>query len=235
MSEDRAIRVDFGKPMPLFPFPKVELLPQQVLPLHIFEPRYRQMIEDQLSAAGQFAVAVFEGDDWKENYHGRPALKPMVCIGQIVQHDKLADGRFNLLVQGICRARIIEESEPDQVRLYRQAMLEPTGLDHIPGAPLDTVRQRVESLLSGPELKQMAVTDSLMQFVESDDVSTAAMLELVSFALITNEGLKYRLLAETDVMERAKLIVGELEHIQSLIRRAELQRPQDWPKGLSLN
>ena len=117
MSEDNTVQVNFGKPIPLFPLDSAVLLPQQVLPLHIFEPRYRQMVERALDGAGQIAMAVFEGESWKQQYHGRPALRPAVCIGQIVQHERLPDGRYNIILQGVCRARISKESARDGERL----------------------------------------------------------------------------------------------------------------------
>ena len=58
-----------------------DLLPQQVIPLRIFEPRYKQMVEDVLDGTGQFAIAVFSGRRWKQEYHGKPPIRPAVCIG----------------------------------------------------------------------------------------------------------------------------------------------------------
>jgi uncharacterized protein len=129
-----SVHVNFGKPIPLFPLDSVTLLPQQVLPLHIFEPRYRQMIEHALDGAGLVAMAIFEGADWKSEYHGRPPIKPIVCVGHIVQHEKTPDGRYNLLLQGVCRARILRELPPSEDRLYRAGYLEPFG---VPGAMND--------------------------------------------------------------------------------------------------
>ena len=117
MSDETAIQVNFGRPRPIFPLDQVTLLPQQVLPLHIFEPRYRQMVTDALDGSGQIAMAVFEGRDWKQQYHGRPPIRPAVCIGHIAQHEKLADGRYNIILRGVCRARVIKELAPRDARL----------------------------------------------------------------------------------------------------------------------
>src|SRR5690349_21503961 len=129
MSEETSIQVDFGRPIPLFPLEAVTLLPQQLLPLHIFEERYRQMVDQALDGSGQLAMAVLKGEEQSKDLHGRPVIRPAVCIGQIVQHEKLFDGRYNLLIQGVCRARVVEEMPPEEGRLYRMAMLEPVGLD----------------------------------------------------------------------------------------------------------
>ncbi len=259
MSEDNSIQVNFGKPMPLFPLDSVTLLPQQLLPLHIFEDRYRQMVDHALDGAGQVAMAVFAGEQWKQNYHGRPPIRPAVCIGQIVQHERLSDGRYNVLVQGVCRARVLVELPMEEGRLYRTAMLEPVGLDPstmvVSGEeedeeeetpdlglppppepePLIEVRQKICEMLEEGPLTQLVAAEPVLEFVRNEEVPTAPLLELVSFMLITDQGLRYKLLAEPSIQARAGLIMGELQHLSSLIRRAGDQRPQDWPKGMSWN
>lgn len=255
MSEETSIQVNFGRPIPLFPLESVTLLPQQLLPLHIFEERYRQMVEHALDGAGQIAMAVLAGEE-KTNASGQPAIKPAVCVGQIVQHEKLYDGRYNLLIQGVCRARVIEEMPQPDGTHYRAAMLEPVGLD--PGTvviaeegeesdeieldlPSDDpevlveVRERIGEMLSEGPLTQLVAAEPVLEFVRNTEVPVGPLLELVSFMLITDPRLRYMLLAEGDMETRAGLIMGELKHLSRLIRQAGDQRPQDWPKGMSWN
>jgi Lon protease-like protein len=233
--EDNAIQVNFGKPMPIFPLEQVTLLPQQVLPLHIFEPRYRQMVTEALDGAGQIAMAVFAGDAWKQEYHGKPTIKPAVCVGQIVQHEKLDDGRFNLLLQGVCRARVVEEKPLTAERHYRLAMLEPVGLESEAFLDLSGARTELEKLLSAGPLTRLRAAEPIVEYLRNEDYPTHALLELISFAVVTDPTLRYRLLAEGDVEERAKMIVSEMHHLESLLRRAEVQRPGEIPKGCSWN
>ncbi len=239
MSDEGAIQVHFGKPMPLFPLDSAVLLPQQVVPLHIFEPRYRQMIQHALDGPGQIALAVFEGQRWKQEYHGRPPLRPAVCVGQIVQHERLPDGRYNILVQGICRARIIEELEPNESRQYRTALLEPVGVEassiDASTGELADIRERLEELLTHGTLTRLAMAEPVLRFVRSSEVTVPALLEIVSFTMLTGAELHYRLLAEESVRARAGLIFGELSHMDALIRRALPQKPADTPKGCSWN
>ncbi len=253
--------------MPIFPLDHVTLLPQQVLPLHIFEARYRQMVEHALDGSGQIAMAVFDTEAWREQYHGRPPVRPAVCVGQIVQHEKLEDGRYNLLLQGVCRARILREEEPSEERLYRTATLEPVGLDdendptameesggvieedggmtpefepsehsrRPDPAELVAARRRIEEMLAEGELRELRVAEPVLEYVRNEEIPASALMELVSFTIITDMGVRYALLAEPSAFRRAKVIVGELSHIASLIRRAKAQRPQEWPKGCSWN
>lgn len=239
VGHDDAIQVNFGKAMPLFPLDSAVLLPQQVVPLHIFEPRYRQMVQHALDGAGHIAMAVFEGKAWKQQYHGRPPLRPAVCVGQIVQHERMSDGRYNLLLQGICRARIAEESAPDAERLYRTARLEPVGvedtaMDASPGE-LSDIRERLEEMLSHGRLARLTMAEPVLKFVRSSEVTVPALLEIVSFTMLVGPELHYRLLAEESVRTRAGLILGELTHMDELIRRALPQKADDAPKGCHWN
>lgn len=257
MSEEHSIQVNFGKAMPLFPLDQATLLPQQVLPLHIFEPRYRQMVEHALDGAGQIAMAVYVPREEASTPAGvRPALRPAVCVAQIGQHEKLPDGCYNILVQGVCRARIIRETPPDPSRLYRTAYLEPVGMglpdnletmeaeetdlaalglveDRSPS--LDAARTRIRELLDESPLAQMKHAGAVLEYVRNDELPTGAVLELVSFTLISDPGLRYALLAEPHAETRATLIITELVHLSNLLRRAEEQRAETWPKGCSWN
>jgi uncharacterized protein len=232
---EESIQVNFGKFMPLFPLDTAVLLPQQILPLHIFEPRYRQMVEHALDTTGQFAMAVFAGTEWKKNYHGRPPLRPAVCIGQVMQHEKQDDGTYNVLLQGVCRGRIVEEQEPSAERLYRAARLTPNGVDPQEETKLYGVRERLSELLSEGPLSRLSHAEWVVKRIRDDAIPTSVILELVSFALPTAKEVRYNLLAEGDAGQRADLIEHELLDLQHLIQRAGSQHPETWPKGCSWN
>ncbi|MCB9845741.1 MAG: LON peptidase substrate-binding domain-containing protein [Phycisphaeraceae bacterium] len=234
MSEEIDIRVNFGKPIPIFPLESASLLPQQILPLHIFEPRYCQMVEHVLDGPGQIAMAVFRGQRWKQEYHGRPPLRPYVCVGQIIQHERVPNGRYNLLVHGVCRARIEKELPAEEERLYRLALLRPIGVgEHEP--ELEGVRQRLEDAFSEGPLTRMSAAKPVLEYIRNEQIPTSALLELVSFTMLTDRETRYTLLAEEDAGERARLVELELERLGRLVRRAMAQHPERWPKGVSWN
>ncbi len=242
MAEEHAIQVNFGKPIPIFPLDGVVLLPQQVLPLHVFEPRYRQMIEHALDGSGQIAMAVFEGTDWKQQYHARPPLRPAVCVGQIMQHERLPDGRYNVLLQGVCRARITREIAPDDMmteehgpRLYREAMLEPVGVEGDAETQLYGVRERLGELIDEGRLTELKNGGWVLERVRDDEIPTAVLLELVAFALPIRREVKYRLLAEGDAGERAGIVEDELRELVRLVMLSAHQHAGEWPKGCSWN
>jgi Lon protease-like protein len=236
VSDETAINVNFSRPMPLFPLEAVVLLPQQVIPLHVFEPRYRQMVQRVLDGAGQFALASFEGNRWKQEYHGRPPLRPAVCVAQIARHESAPDGNYTLLVQGVCRARIVRESPPEEGRLYREAKLVPVGLETgVDEDDLLEVRELLEELLEEGPLTRMAAATPVLKFVRDEEIPVPALLELVSFSLIARPDLMYGLLAEEDVRVRARMVLGELSYLESLIKRAAARKLDDAPKGVSWN
>jgi Lon protease-like protein len=235
MTDETAIQVNFGRPMPVFPLDQVTLLPQQVLPLHIFEPRYRQMVTDALDASGQIAMAVFDGRDWKQQYHGRPPIRPAVCIGHIAQHEKLADGRYNIILRGVCRARVIKELAPRDARLYREAMLEPIGLEQDETPTLRALRVSIERDLDAGSLARLADGATLLEYVRDEDIPTAALLELISFTLVKDREKRYRLLEEGDADARAELVRREIAEINRMIRLAVPQTGGEYPRGYSPN
>ena len=121
MDHERDLR-NFDSVSRLFPLPDFVMFPHVVLPLHIFEPRYRQMTADALAGDGlitmiQIAPAP-KGKPWTEPV----PLEHVGCLGRIVQHDRLADGRYNLLLLGLKRVRLRKEIASG--KLYRTAEVE---------------------------------------------------------------------------------------------------------------
>jgi Lon protease-like protein len=235
VAEESSIQVNFARPMPVFPLDTTAVLPQQVIPLQIFEPRYVEMVQHVLDATGQFAMAVFEGPRWKQEYHGRPPLRPAVCICQILEHQRLPEERYAVIVQGVCRAKIVREVPPGSGRLYREAFLEPVGIDEAAETKLYGVRERLAELLSEDPLARLTHAEKIVDRMRDEDIPTAVILELVSFALPTRREVRYQLLEEGDASERADLIEHELLGLQHLIRQAMAQHPERWPKGVAWN
>jgi Lon protease-like protein len=213
--------------------PDTVLLPHAVLPLHIFELRYRQMIDDVIEGTQQVAMATFNNKDWKAHYHGSPPLRPAVCVGHIVQHESMSDGRHNILLHGVCRARIRQMIEPNGERRYRLARLTP--LETGEGPPMDNVRKALQRLLQSPRLRRLRSIDTVVQWFDRDDVSTHALLELIGFALVHDTEMKYRLLEEGSPLRRAQILKRELTNLDLLVHVADRQAYREWPKGMSWN
>ncbi|MCC7044834.1 MAG: LON peptidase substrate-binding domain-containing protein [Acidobacteria bacterium] len=124
--------------LPLFPLPNVVLFPGVLLPLHIFEPRYREMVADAL-ASDRLIGMVLLRPGWNADYDGRPPIHAIGCSGVIVHAVRLDDGRYNIVLRGLERFRVIVE-DPD--RAYRRATIMP-----LPEPPVnDTGRPALKEL-----------------------------------------------------------------------------------------
>lgn len=230
-----SIRVNFGKEMPLFPLATVAVLPQQVVPLHIFEPRYRQMIDHALDGPGQIAMAMYDPRSRAGESGKAGGIRKAVCVTQISQHEKLSGGRYNVLVQGICRAVVVKETAADDQTLYRRAMLEPIGLDDPDTEDLAGIRETIENTLRRPGLSKLIGVRPVLDFFNDERIPTTALLELVTFSMVHDAELRYRLLAEGDIEARSKILLSELSALAKLLALADRQAREPWPKGCSWN
>jgi Lon protease-like protein len=132
--------------LPLFPLPNVVLFPNVFLPLHIFEPRYREMVSDAVASDRMIGMVLLR-PGWEHDYEGHPPVYPIGCSGVITHFDRLPDGRFNIVLRGLERFRILEE---DCSRSYRRATVEvireePAGGDDLP--LIGRYRSQLESLI----------------------------------------------------------------------------------------
>jgi len=230
-----SVRVNFGRPMPLFPLATVAVLPQQVVPLHIFEPRYRQMIDHALDGPGQIAMAVYDPRARTAGSSAPAKIRRAVCVTQISQHEKLSGGRYNVMVQGICRAVITKETPADEQTLYRSAILEPIGLDEPDSEELSGIRETIENTLRRPALSKLIGVRPVLDFFNDDRIPTPALLELVTFSMVHDAELRYRLLAEGDIEARSQILLSELGALAKLLTLADRQAREPWPKGCSWN
>jgi Lon protease-like protein len=120
-----------GTRLSVFPLAGAILFPRMQLPLHIFEPRYRQMVRDALAGSGLIGMVLLRGD-WERDYYGAPDVYRVGCAGRIVESTPLPDGKFNIVLAGLTEFEIVSEQRE---RLYRQATVswrEPSEVE-LPG------------------------------------------------------------------------------------------------------
>lgn len=104
--------------LPLFPLPNLVFFPRTRMPLHIFEPRYRQMISDAVAADQRFGIVLLR-PGWEKDYFGAPPIHACGTVSQIEQAVPLDDGRYNILVRGEVRFRVVGEVSRDPYRTAR--------------------------------------------------------------------------------------------------------------------
>jgi Lon protease-like protein len=177
-----------SRTIPIFPLPNVVLFPQVCLPLHIFEPRYRSMVADALQGDRLIGIVLLR-PGWEHDYEGRPAVYAVGCTGLITHSEVLSDGRYNIVLQGIEKFRILGELDTDPPP-YRRAAVEPLLEPALtaPGQMLRGARQRLEALVapaierSGdlripPTIPDVELVNALAQYLPLEPVEKQALLE----------------------------------------------------------
>ena len=185
--------------LPLFPLPNVVLFPNVFLPLHIFEPRYRAMVADALEGDRMIGMVLLR-PGWEGNYEGRPPVYPVGCSGLITHHERLPDGRYNIVLRGVEKFRILEErdEERDEEKeadgagtAYRVARVE---ILHEPFIEAErnkvrAARLRLEALLVpkaqgrgaetkvAPDMADEDVVHALAQYMALEPLEKQALLE----------------------------------------------------------
>lgn len=243
MSGTTTIHVNFGRPIPLFPLSEAVLMPHSIAPLNIFEPRYLQMVSDALDGAGLIAMAVYAGPNptgpLAPGVPGRPRLRPAVCVGHIAEHFKFPDGRYAIILQGICRGRIVEELRPEaNPKLYREAMIEPVGVENVDETALATYRDQLSGSLSAAPLCDLKIAGEAVKHLRNPQVPTAAVIEFLGANLPegrTETESRYGWLAAGAVAERAAIVSRRLDELQKLLKKAAPQRAVETPKGCNWN
>ncbi len=127
--------------IPLFPLPNVVLFPDALLPLHIFEPRYRQMVQDACNGDRKIGMVLLK-KGWENRYEENPDVFATGCMGQIVDVESLPDGRFNILLKGICRFAVGDVVQPKPYRRARVSPLE-DRIDDLQDAAERTARKNL--------------------------------------------------------------------------------------------
>jgi Lon protease-like protein len=210
MSEDLSPLSGFSGEVRLFPLPNLVLFPHVLQPLHVFESRYRQLMADALADDRMMALCLLRSG-WEEDYNKRPGLHPVVCIGKILNEERFPDGRYNLILQGLCRARIDKELPSD--RLYRVA-----HVHLMPDMPITVVEREREvrrllvQTLSAWFSNHPAALSQLNKLVQSA-LPSGSLCDIFSFALPLEYEFKQLLLEERNVERRVRHLI---EHLQTI-------------------
>ena len=194
--------------IPIFPLPNVVLFPNVFLPLHIFEPRYRQMVDDALNGDRVIGMVLLR-PGWEGDYEGRPAVYRVGCAGVITHAERLADGRFNIVLRGMEKFRIAAEQED---KLYRLAEVEPVpepSADSL-RAEMRAERRRLEALLvPQPEGHRPAASSSDAKVPSSmpDEDLVNALAQYLEFEPVEKQAL----LERDGVLDRCRSLIELLE------------------------
>jgi ATP-dependent Lon protease len=219
----------FSGEVRLFPLPNLVLFPHVMQPLHVFEPRYRELVEDALSDDRLIAMALLK-PGWEPDYEGRPALFDTACLGRIIKHHRLPDGRYNLLLVGLRRLHLTRELPP--ARSFRQAQAQVLADVSPPSSSRRRTRLK-HKLIDAFRRLVPNVAQAQEQFEQllANEISLATLTDVVGFALAVDHSVKIELLAETNVDRRARRLIELLADAKPTSQRAE----RDFPPPFSAN
>jgi uncharacterized protein len=226
MDDDDDLK-DFGNISRLFPLPGVVLFPHAVLPLHIFESRYRQMTEDALASDRLITIVqIRPPGEWKSP--SEPALEEVGCLGRIFKHERLPDGRFNFLLVGRKRVRLTHEIASG--KLYR--MSEVRVIEEIlPDQPEDHQREELIATFRG--IFQGGLDPDLDALFETE-LPLSVLTDIIAQATGLPSSVKQAFLAEPRVARRAKDLLGLLRQMKEASPSTG-EGPTPFPPPFSLN
>jgi Lon protease-like protein len=196
--------------IPLFPLPNVTFFPQTYLPLHIFEPRYREMVANALQGDRLMGVALLKAG-WQKEYFGRPPIYKTFGVGKIINHEQMEDGKYNIVLQGLWRVRLIQEF-PTQA--YR------TGHAHVmQDPPIDDAREVVAGLmkslheLTGRLVQLLPQTRQVVAEALAAHPHPLVMANHLTSSLVVDAYDRQSILEQDDPIRRLRLLLVQLGNI----------------------
>lgn len=211
--------------VPMFPLPDVVLLPRAILPLHIFEERYRAMTRDALAGDRRIAMAKLRRG-WEKAGTANPPVEDVLCVGTIIEHARLPDGRFNLLLQGESRVCYTGLERPG---VYRVAKVEPMDEKVVLEIDVADLREQMLTMFESGELSRLPAAENFVKLLRSF-LATSAVADLIGFHLL-DPTEKQLLLEEPDVRRRVERLVDQLRWLGRRLR----PKGPPMPPGVSLN
>ncbi len=192
----------------LFPLPDVVLLPGMLLPLLVFEARYRALIADAISDELPIGVPRLK-PGYESEYDGTPPVFDTFGVGRLLEHRQLADGRYRILVRGMARVKLVEEIRTTPYRVARVRRIHDVHPDAATGLALASLRPELERL-SGTLARRVAhPADVLLDAIKAAE-STGECADLVASTLVANVDLRQALLEELEPLNRMTALIAYL-------------------------
>lgn len=184
--------------IPVFPLPNVVFFPHTYLPLHIFEPRYRDMVDNAASGGQCIGMALLK-DGWEEHYYEAPPIFELGCVGRMTTVQKLSDGRFNIVLEGLRRCTYNEETVPSS---YRQAKI-----SLYPSHETDELEDSL----------RIKVTDAAETYLQTKKVPD--LCQIIASGRLSDRVLVNSLSAGLDFTPIEKQFLLESDHLSQQARR----------------
>ncbi len=226
MARDPALDTFSGQ-LPLFPLPNAVMFPGTRHPLHVFEPRYRQMVQDVMAGEKLIGVVLLK-EGWEKNYFESPAIYQVACLCKLERVERLPDGRFNIRLQGLSRVRLGREIKSTPYRVCEVTLLE----DSLSPVNAGALREHLGETLRifDKLLREMAEFPGEV-LLSRKHSNPGQLLDLLAAHLpLLAPTQKQGLLERVDVAERARELVNLLRDVQTDARAQQKMKLRLFPK-----
>jgi Lon protease-like protein len=205
---------------PLFPLPDVVFFPKTLLPLHVYEPRYRALASEALEQDRIICTALLK-PGWESDYYGSPEVYPVGCLGKIVQHQKLPDGRYNITLDGIAKVSI-----ESSVRLepYRLVRVKPMEDDSTWARGQGAMEEAAELMQLFREVHEGQAPSALLAEMLGQKMTPESILNTVALNLNAEPEVKEQLLELDSLTQRYQAVLQILRNATKTQERIERVR-----------
>jgi Lon protease-like protein len=212
--------------VPIFPLPNTVLFPKTLVPLYIFEERYRTMIKEVLEAEGELVIALLRVG-WELNYSGNSEVHRIACLGKIENYEELEGGKYNIVVVGLHRVRLVNEIPHSPYRLAEVEKIENMAWDEN-AADVVSRRNHLGGLFA--RFTELATGGGQRAAELMPQLDFESLVNMVAATLNLPVEQKQALLEMDDVRLRCDVLIPVLQkHLEALmvVRRFEHLKPEN--------
>ena len=196
--------------VPIFPLPNVTFFPRTLLPLHVFEPRYREMIGNCLAGDRLLGVALLR-EGWQKDYFGRPPIYKTFGVGKIVDHEHYENDCYDIVVEGLYRTRLITEYSTNPFRTGRVTVIQDGPIDHL--------RDEVQVVQKELHESCRQLAEAMPEYRETlrnawgSHPHPAVVADRLAAALVVDTYDRQSILEETNALRRMNLVLVQVRRI----------------------
>jgi Lon protease-like protein len=195
----------------VFPLPNVIFFPQTNLPLHIFEPRYCEMIRDTVENKQLIGMFLLQ-PGWQDDYYGNPPVYSVGCAGELIHVENLQEGKYNIILRGVNRIRAVETIQEYPYRKVRVHILPDRS----------SAEEKAEAAIKSKLLKDfrlfMKYADESQVEILDKEADLVQVVNSVAMTLQIDIEEKRRMLEEEDVYLRAMMVGTHLSSAVAVLK-----------------
>lgn len=212
----------------VFPLPNLVMFPHVMQPLHVFEPRYRAMLEEAVEDDRLIALGVL-APGWEAHYEGRPPLRSTACLCRVATHQRTDKGTYNVLLLGVRRIRLVRELPPKKLfRLVESEIVDDEEPSEVPQGEVIQVQQRLLAAFKSVLPKIPDAFEQLDQLL-GNQITLGMLSDIVAYTIDLDLEWKVRLLTECNVLKRAAML------LDAIAGKSTPFRGRTFPPEFSLN